>query len=146
MTIRQIDTNKRQYIPLLLVGDESERMIERYIDEGELHVGFLVDRPIAVCVTLKIDDNTIEVKNLAVDPNFQHKGYGRLMLTYAERHNEGKRMLIGTGETPSTLRFYTSCGYKFSHRVADFFIDNYDHPIIEEGVLLRDMVYLEKQA
>lgn len=27
-----------------------------------------------------------------------------------------------------------------------FFIDNYDHPMFEDGVQLRDMVYLRKDA
>jgi hypothetical protein len=26
----------------------------------------------------------------------------------------------------------------------DFFTDNYDHPMIEDGVLLADMVYLKR--
>jgi hypothetical protein len=54
-------------------------------------------------------------------------------------------MLVGTGETPSILRFYKNCGFEYSHRVKDFFTDNYDHPIIEEGVRLADMVYFSKK-
>lgn len=29
-------------------------------------------------------------------------------------------------------------------RIPDFFTRNYDHPIVEEGVLLRDMILLEQ--
>jgi len=29
--------------------------------------------------------------------------------------------------------------------VKNFFTDNYDHPIIECGILLRDMVYFKKE-
>ena len=29
-------------------------------------------------------------------------------------------------------------------RIHDFFTRNYDHPIVEEGVLLRDMILLEQ--
>jgi len=54
-------------------------------------------------------------------------------------------MLVGTGETPSILRFYKNCGFEYSHRVKDFFTDNYDHSIIEEGVRLTDMVYFSKK-
>ena len=28
----------------------------------------------------------------------------------------------------------------------DFFIDNYNHPIVEGGVLLRDMIILKRAA
>lgn len=38
--IIEIDGNKKQYLPLLLIGDESESMIDRYLDYGTLFVGF----------------------------------------------------------------------------------------------------------
>mgnify|MGYP000299415046 len=53
-------------------------------------------------------------------------------------------MLVGTGDTPSTLSFYEHCGFRISHRLKNFFTDNYDHPIYEDGKLLTDMVYLRK--
>ena len=31
------------------------------------------------------------------------------------------------------------------HRVERFFTDNYDHPIIEDGIQLVDMVYLKRE-
>lgn len=68
------------------------------------------------------------------------------MLRFVEALYPGKTIILGTGETPSTLRFYKSCGYRVSHIVPDFFSDNYPYPIIEEGVRLRDMVYLAKQV
>ena len=54
-------------------------------------------------------------------------------------------MLVGTGDSPMTLGFYRACGFAFSHVEKDFFVKNYDHPIVEEGVLLRDMVYFRKE-
>ncbi len=35
-------------------------------------------------------------------------------------------------------------GFVFSHRVPNFFRDHYDHPIVEDGVRLADMVYLKR--
>ena len=66
------------------------------------------------------------------------------MLRHVERLNPDRTIILGTGETPSTFRFYNSCGYVYSHRVPNFFTDNYIAPIIEEGVTLRDMIYLKK--
>ena len=37
-----------------------------------------------------------------------------------------------------------AAGFQESHRVKDFFIDNYDHPMFENGVRLKDMIYLER--
>lgn len=53
-------------------------------------------------------------------------------------------MLVGTGEVPSALSFYKHYGFKLSHRIKNFFIDNYNHPMIEDGIQLVDMVYLKK--
>ncbi|MCG8642461.1 MAG: GNAT family N-acetyltransferase, partial [Desulfobacterales bacterium] len=53
-------------------------------------------------------------------------------------------MLVGTGDIPWILQFYQKNGFRSSHRVKDFFTDNYDHPMFEDGVQLVDMVYLSK--
>lgn len=143
-TIIESCGDKRRYLSLLLIGDESESMIDRYLDSGTLFVGLLDGKPIAVCVAVSLDSDTVEIKNLAVEAEFRRRGYGRLMLEHVESQHPDKRIILGTGETPSTLRFYKSCGYSYAHRVPNFFTDNYPAPIIEEGVTLRDMIYLEK--
>lgn len=144
--IRLISADKRRYMPLLLLGDESEPMIGRYLDRGDLWVGFDGEIPVAVCVATDEGHGVTEVKNLAVSPDFRRRGIGRRMLAHVEGLNAGRTVILGTGETPSTLRFYKSCGYRYSHRVPDFFTDNYPDPIIEEGVVLKDMVYLSKHC
>ena len=142
--IVEIKNDKKRFIQLLLIGDESEAMIDRYLQKGNLYVGISNDISIAVCVTMIIDNTTVEIKNLAVRPDFHRCGFGRLMLKHVECENPDKSIILGTGETPSTLRFYEKCGYRYSHRIPNFFTDNYSNPIIEEGVILRDMVYLRK--
>lgn len=42
------------------------------------------------------------------------------------------------------MKFYEHCGFTYSHTVKDFFTDNYDHKIIEDGKELRDMIYLRR--
>ena len=142
--IVEIKNDKKQFLQLLLIGDESETMIDRYLQQGNLYAGILNGIPITVCVVLTIDDTTVEIKNLAVSPCFQRRGFGRLMLEHVEKVNPNKSIILGTGETPSTLIFYEKCGYRYSHRVPNFFTNHYSNPIIEEGVLLRDMIYLKK--
>lgn len=144
--ITEVYGDPKQFLPLLLIGDESETMIDRYIGQGNLYAGFLEGVPIAVVMTVCIDSTTVEVKNLAVAEGFRRQGYGRRMLRHIESRHPGKTIVLGTGETPSTLRFYKSCGFTYSHRIPDFFTDNYPDPIIEEGVRLRDMIYLKKSA
>lgn len=144
--ITEVYSDRKQFLPLLLIGDESETMIDRYIGQGNLYAGFLDRVPIAVVMTVSIDSTTVEVKNLAVADRFRRQGYGRRMLRHIENRHPGKNILIGTGDPPSTLRFYKSCGFTYSHRIPDFFTDNYPDPIIEEGDRLRDMIYLKKSV
>lgn len=147
LAIRKIaEKEKSRFIDLLLIGDESEEMISRYFDAGTLYVGSAEGKDVAVIMTVEQPDGSVEVKNLAVIPAFRRRGVGRRMLEHIEQINVGKKIILGTGETPSTLRFYESCGYRYSHRIPDFFKDNYPHPIVEEGVVLCDMLYLFKET
>lgn len=135
---------RNRYMDLLLMGDESKEMIMKYLCLGRLFVGSVYGCDVAVVVVTERSDGSVEVNNLAVAPGYRRKGIGRMMLSHVESICQHRAIYIGTGETPSTLRFYESCGYRYSHRVADFFTDNYPSPIIEEGVTLTDMVYLCK--
>lgn len=87
------------------------------------------------------------MKNIAVEPDFQGKGYGKALVDFLIRTYAGQYMLlqVGTGDSPSTIPFYESCGFCRHHLVKNFFTDHYDHPIYECGVKLVDMVYLQRE-
>ena len=36
--IRRVETNKKQYLALLLLADEQEDMIDRYLERGSMYV------------------------------------------------------------------------------------------------------------
>lgn len=129
----------------MLLADEQENMIDRYLPGGDLFALYDDDLK-SVCVVLPIDRETCELKNIATYEKYQGKGYGRALLHFISDFykNDYKKMLVGTGETPAILSFYESCGFEKSHRVKNFFTDNYDHPMFEDGIQLVDMIYLEK--
>ena len=52
-------------------------------------------------------------------------------------------ILVGTGENENTLSFYIKNGFVYSHRVENYFVENYDHPVIENGRQLKDLIYLK---
>lgn len=145
MIIKQITDNKKQFLDLLLLGDEQESMIDRYLESGDLFALYDDDLK-AVCVVTEEDGATCELKNIAVYEQFQGQGYGSVLIKYISDFykNQYRTMLIGTGEVPSILSFYKHCGFELSHRIENFFTDNYDHIMIEEGVQLVDMIYLKK--
>lgn len=138
--------NKRDFYELLLLADEQESMVEKYLDDGEMYV--LDDGGIrAEIVVVPIGDGVLEIKNLAVTPKFQKRGYGKRLIEFVEERYQGQYSVlqVGTGESPLTLSFYEKCGFVRSYVKPNFFVDNYDHPIFDGGVRLVDMVYLEKR-
>ena len=145
--IYKVDTDRTRYLPLLLLADEQENMIDRYLDRGEMFVLEENGQAVTVCVTVVLDNGCCEVKNLATAPEFQGRGYGRAMLDFVCAQYRGRcpAVFAGTGDSPLTVPFYEKCGFVLSHRIPNFFTDNYDHPIIEAGVRLTDMVYLKKE-
>lgn len=148
MEIREIKDGKRRFLGLLLLGDEQEEMVERYLERGDLYVEFEGERAVAVCVVTDEGEGIFEVKNLAVAEAKQRQGYGTRMMRFVEERYDGQaRMLqVGTGEVPRTMRFYERCGYVYSHRITGFFTKHYDHPIVEEGRQLVDMVYFRRKC
>jgi len=145
LKIIQITENKKQFLDLLLLADEQENMIDKYLPGGDLFALYDGDLK-SVCVVAPVNSETCELKNIATYPEYQGKRYGRALINFISDFykNDYKTMLVGTGETPAILSFYESCGFKKSHRVMNFFTDNYDHPIFEDGIQLVDMIYLKK--
>lgn len=145
MKITPVNHNKKQFLALLLLGDEQESMIDRYLERGTLYV--LQDPEVrAVCVVTDEGDGVLEIKNIAVSPEFQHQGYGRRLIAFIENAYQTSYHIlrVGTGDSPLTLPFYERCGFREVRRIPGFFTEHYDHPIIEAGKQLVDMVILEK--
>ncbi len=145
MIITEMKENKKQYLSLLLLADEQEDMIDRYIDRGTMFV--LDDNGVKCeCVVTDEGDGVLEIKNLATVPEYQGKGYAKALIDFiVKKYREQYTILqVGTGDSPLSIPFYEACGFVRSHIIPNFFTDHYDHPIYEGGVQLADMVYLQK--
>ena len=120
-------------------------MIDRYLERGDMYV-LKTPLGMALCVVTDEGDGVLELKNIAVAPDCQRRGYGKQLIEFAfSYYGDCERMLVGTGDVPSSLGFYHSCGFTESHRVKNFFTDHYDHPMFEDGKQLVDMVYLKRE-
>lgn len=146
MQIQQITENKKQFLDLLLLADEQESMIDRYLEQGDMFVLYTQNIPLASCVITNEGDGVYEIKNIATKPQYQRKGYGTYLVKFVTEwySDKGHTLLVGTGDSPQTILFYENCGFTYSHRLPNFFTDHYDHPIFEGGKQLVDMIYLKK--
>ena len=146
MTITKIIKNKKDYLDLLLLADEQEDMIDRYLEQGTMYV--LEDNGVKCeCVVTDEGNGILEIKNIATAPEVQGNGYGRKLIEFLVKTYSGPYTVlqVGTGDSPMTIPFYEHCGFVRSHTLPNFFTDNYDHPIYECGVQLVDMIYLQRK-
>ena len=145
MKILEISKNKKQYMKLLFLADEQEDMIDKYINRGTMYI--LDDNGVkAECVVTDEGNGILEIKNIATNPKFQGMGYGKSLIDFVANKYKNKFSIlqVGTGDSPATIGFYIKCGFSHSHIIKNFFTDNYNHPIYEEGVKLVDMIYLRR--
>lgn len=146
MEIKKVEKHKKQFLSLLLLADEQENMIDKYIDKGIMYV--LDDNGIkGECIITDEGGGVLEIKNIAILPKWQRKGYGRVLIDFiSAKYGEKYSVLqVGTGDSPLTIPFYEKCGFTRSHSIKNFFTDNYNHPIYECGIQLVDMIYLQKK-
>lgn len=143
--VKIVDSDKTKYMDLLLIADEQVNMIEKYLYQGEMFA-LCVDDVKAICVVTQEQSGVYEIKNIVTVPKYQRKGYGQQLISFiADYYKNGKELYVGTGDSPAMLHFYGKCGFEKSHVVKDFFTDNYDHPMYEEGQQLVDMIYLRRK-
>ena len=130
---------------MLLLADEQEDMIDKYLNVGVLFALYDDDLK-SICVVTNEGGGIFEIQSLATYPQFQEKGYGRYLINYVCDYYKGigTTMILGTGDTPIIVPFYENSGFVFSHRIKNYFLKHYDEPIFEHGVQLKDKVYLKR--
>lgn len=146
MQILEVTGDKKRYMELLLLADEQESMIDRYLEQGTM---YLIDDggTKAQCVVTDEGNGVLEIKSLSTQPRYQRMGYATKLINFIiSRYSKSFSVLqVGTGDGTSTVSFYEKCGFARSHIVKNFFTDNYDHQIYEDGVRLTDMIYLRRR-
>ncbi len=100
---------------------------------------------IGVYVLVKKDENKMEIMNLAVRENKRGQGLGKALIHDAIQRSAdhgAKKVVIGTGNSSlGQLALYQKCHFRITEIIEGFF-DNYPEPIIENGILCRDMIRL----
>jgi len=145
MYIEIVNDEKKKFMDLLLLADEQEDMIVKYLERGVLFALYDDDLK-SICVVTDEGNGVFEIQNLATYPQYQGKGYGRFLINYVCEHfkDRGTIMIVGTGETPVIVSFYEKSGFEYSHRIENYILDNYNEPIFEHGVQLIDKLFFKR--
>ena len=145
IVIKKEKENKEQYMDLLLESDPSKDMINDYLRDGELFVLTYKDDVACVAVVIKIDDKTIELKNIVTKEEYRGQGYGKKMIKYGFDNCKQKyeKMIVGTSE--NNIPFYVKQGFdKYEKTIKNYFVDNYDEEIWDGDLQCIDMYYYSK--
>lgn len=146
ITIRLITREKEAYLPLLLIGDEQLSVVSEYLSQSTLyalHEPDISEAALAVCA-VTLNGDTAEIRCLAVNPAYRGRGYGSALVDYVTQayRYDARKVIVGC--TEATVPFYTRLGFIRDSVRPGFYTDHYDHPIIENGSVLRDMQVLRR--
>lgn len=144
--IRELKAVDEVPIELLLLADPSETLIKEYLARGTTYTLEEEQKIIGVYVLLPTRPQTLEIVNVAVDEEFQGKGYGKELIMDAIQRAKilGYQTIeIGTGNSGVVqLALYQKCGFRMKSIDKDFFLRHYNEPIFENGIQVIDMVRL----
>jgi len=133
------------------LAEDSAEQLDGYIDLGRILVARRGDTVVGHLQLIAADqDDTLEVKSLAVIPEEQGRGLGRALVDFAATAsvNDGVRTLLVSTAAASVgnLRFYQRIGFRLLSVDRDAFVPatGYPDPIYIEGILLRDRVWLSR--
>ena len=123
MEIRKISAGKKAYLDLLLEADPSEKMIDRYLEDGDMYVLMLNGQPVAEAVIRQNDEKTCELYNIATAEGHRRQGYAAKLIKHLLKLYQPrcKRMLVGT--TDALMPFYEKFGFRYSFTRENFFLD-----------------------
>jgi len=142
--IRKIDEEPSLW-KLLLSADPSKELIEQYLPASKIYVALLNRKIVGEYVLTTISSDVLELKNIAVDENYQHQGIGKQLILDAihKAKEEGvKKIEVGTGNDTFQQSLYQKCGFQIIGIDKDFFKKYYKEEIIENGVTVTDMIRL----
>lgn len=146
--IRNLDNNKKLPYDLLLLADPSRELVDEYLKQSYVFVADVNNKTVGVCVLYHINRNKAEIKNIAVDPQYQKQGIGNTLMkeVIKQAADKGyKELIIGTGNNGfSQLYMYQRLGFEMTEIIRNFFIDNYKEPIFENGLQCKHMIILTK--
>ena len=143
---------RERFLPLLLLADESLQQVRSYMNSGELYAFVGHDEvAVGIVLTTPAEQNSVELKAVAVDTTQQNRGIGRRMLAAVieELRRRGvRRAIVGTANAGiGQLAYYQKAGFRLLRIERDFFSPARGYPAVMEdnGIRLRDMVWMDQE-
>ena len=149
ITFNKLDRNDKMPYDLLLLADPSKELIDEYLKQSDLFAARQNNETIGVIVLFPLTTETVEIKNVAVKPEFQGKGIGSYLIENAVKvasFNRQKSICIGTANSSvGQLYLYQKLGFEITDIKRHFFLDNYAEAIYENGIQAKHMLVLTRQ-
>lgn len=149
LTIRPIKQITVKHYQLFLEADPSQKIVDSYLNRAYQFEMVCGNELLGVILLIDTRPETIEIVNLAVAESVQNQGLGEKLVRFGidfAQKNHYRTIEIGTGSTSfAQLYLYQKCGFRVVSIDSDFFVRNYDEPIIENKLLLKDMIRLKKE-
>lgn len=147
-SLEKVEGNRETFLPQLLLADESEVAVRKYLDMGTLYKINCGEMLVGVALVVPQTDTTIELKNIAIVPKYQGKGIGKEILrqlTEKCQKDGYQTVLVGTANSSiDNIAFYQKAGFRMETIEKDFF-SHYPEPIYENGIRALDMIFFSKQ-
>ena len=130
---------KWNFRELLLLADPEEQAVRRYLDESEMYVLRVDGRAVCEAVVRLAPGGECELMNLATREEEQGKGYASELVRWLKKRyaDRAAEMLVGTSE--DGVAFYQRLGFRPAFIRKNFFVENYDESIVENGRQCTDM-------
>lgn len=130
------------YRSLLLLADPEEQAVRRYLSDSDMFVLKVDGKAVCEAVVRSASPEECELMNLATLEEEQGRGYAGEMVRWLQKRYaaSAKSMLVGTSE--DGVGFYVRLGFRPAFVRKNFFVENYDQPIMENGRQCIDMFCL----
>lgn len=145
----KVKLNEEPPMDLLLLADPSYQRVMEHLKSGICMVYKEDNCIVGSYILVMLDTERIELVNIAVKASKQGVGIGKKLLDHAIAYateNQFKEMIVGTGNSSiNQIAFYQKAGFRLIDVIFDFFIQDNEAPIYENGVWCRDMLRFKKQ-
>lgn len=146
VTFTKLNGNDQPPYELLLLADPSKALVDKYLKQSAVFVAKQNEETIGVILLFPLTEAIVEIKNVAVKPEFQGRGIGRYLIENAinvAALEKYKSICIGTANSSiGQLYLYQKLHFEITEIKKFFFTQNYADPIFENGIQAKHMIVL----